>query len=1135
MNIKFYNLIPILLILTILCSLTAVNAADFLNETAVSDNDVGILTIENEVLQSGTGELNAINADDVEGISMEYGDSDDIIASSETGNSVLGDISITKLINDAKAGSTIVLEKDYTLNDLLFRKNNITIDGNGHTLSGAKLNRILTIEADYVTLKNINFVDAFNKRDKYGGAIYWNGQYGEIINCTFKDNEINISTKAINVYGGAIYFNKANNKVINSTFTNNAALYGNAIYFDYWGNVVDNCKFIDNKQITYDKDTSEIPSDSKLVYDWYRCIAGGAIYVNGNGNTIQNSVFQSNWASEGSAIYINKARNTITNCTFVSNREETNGAVYVDSSDCNILNSYFLDNKNNYYGTALSHIHSTSSVNVKDCWFGSDRFTTPDGLSGKVNLVNWYSLDLVDYTNGGDLNAMENLSAAFGSEKTFDLVFASNEGKIMSNVSNHLKFKALSYDEDDEYVEYGLSTLKYDGQSIKVIYAPKKQTKGVIELEIYGIGFKYTVKHIGGDTFSDLSRLCKGSGSNNVTLTHDYKYNSVSDSSSGISINDKNLIINADGHTLNGTGVSALFHVGIGVNLTIMNANIVECKKTFTNFGQITLINTTIENSKNSFVNYGNITLINSTVINDPGTLFNSKSVASLKAGNIKLINSTFIDIKRAIYEEISSRNKEKGKVVLDIENCTFQNIKELIFRAKSASIHNSEFDNITSKVNVYYGLDVTNNIFSNTDIDKSFFESKYNQINISNNWYGNTINNYGEKLVKSADVNNWIILNAEYTDDGTGIIVKLDEIYDTADKKIKSSDGLNTILNVTVNNQPKQEITLKNGEATIKLEDIGQNKHVLSIQYLSNEYTIELSKKTGSLSDLKKLIDNAADSVTLSKNYAYNESSDSLLAEGVVIDNSITVDGNDFTIDCAGKARAFLINADNVTIQNLKIINGYHEDRGGAIYWGTSNGSIINSIFENNTALKGGAIFQEEVLRISNSQFNNNKANDAGAVYRNAELILDNVTFNNNTPQDFEYLGGDDDDGDSSNDGQDTNANKIIKLKKPVKSILYSESSVQKIITKNNEITVYKYQLLLDTLNKIFNMDFTNGHILVYIDGKLVFNGTTTDDLFLLIYDLLQIIRGDHQIKVEFTDNKGNSKTYEENITFVE
>ena len=58
-----------MVVLTILCSLTAVNAADSLNETAATDNDIGILTIENEVSQSGTDELNAINADDVQSIS----------------------------------------------------------------------------------------------------------------------------------------------------------------------------------------------------------------------------------------------------------------------------------------------------------------------------------------------------------------------------------------------------------------------------------------------------------------------------------------------------------------------------------------------------------------------------------------------------------------------------------------------------------------------------------------------------------------------------------------------------------------------------------------------------------------------------------------------------------------------------------------------------------------------------------------------------------------------------------------------------------------------------------------------------------------------------------------------------------
>lgn len=146
------------MVLTILCSLTAVNAADSLNVTAVEDDN--ILTIENEVLQSGTDEL---NTDYVQSISKEYGE--DIKASSQTDNAIIQAASITKLIVDAKEGSTVVLDANYTLNNLLIRKNNITIDGNGYTLSGANLNRILSIESDYVKLINLNFVDGYNKSD----------------------------------------------------------------------------------------------------------------------------------------------------------------------------------------------------------------------------------------------------------------------------------------------------------------------------------------------------------------------------------------------------------------------------------------------------------------------------------------------------------------------------------------------------------------------------------------------------------------------------------------------------------------------------------------------------------------------------------------------------------------------------------------------------------------------------------------------------------------------------------------------------------------------------------------------------------------------------------------------------------
>ena len=83
-----------------------------------------------------------------------------------------------------------------------------------------------------------------------------------------------------------------------------------------------------------------------------------------------------------------------------------------------------------------------------------------------------------------------------------------------------------------------------------------------------------------------------------------------------------------------------------------------------------------------------------------------------------------------------------------------------------------------------------------------------------------------------------------------------------------------------------------------------------------------------------------------------------------------------------------------------------------------------------------------------------------------------------------------------------------------------------------NRQIQIIDNKLTLDVLNQIFNKDFRNGHLLVYIDGKLVFNATTTDNLLQIIFDLLNLLSGNHEIKVVFTDNGGNTNTYTENIT---
>ena len=77
---------------------------------------------------------------------------------------------------------------------------------------------------------------------------------------------------------------------------------------------------------------------------------------------------------------------------------------------------------------------------------------------------------------------------------------------------------------------------------------------------------------------------------------------------------------------------------------------------------------------------------------------------------------------------------------------------------------------------------------------------------------------------------------------------------------------------------------------------------------------------------------------------------------------------------------------------------------------------------------------------------------------------------------------------------------------------------------------------LALDGLNKLFDSDFTNGHLLVYIDGKLVFNEITAGDLSTPIFQITDDYIGQHQITVEFTPD-GNSNTtnkYTEDVLII-
>ena len=57
--------------------------------------------------------------------------------------------------------------------------------------------------------------------------------------------------------------------------------------------------------------------------------------------------------------------------------------------------------------------------------------------------------------------------------------------------------------------------------------------------------------------------------------------------------------------------------------------------------------------------------------------------------------------------------------------------------------------------------------------------------------------------------------------------------------------------------------------------------------------------------------------------------------------------------------------------------------------------------------------------------------------------------------------------------------------------------------MVKDNVVFEGRY-FTIQSLNEIFGQNFTNGHLVVYLDGKVVFNATVGDDNSLLSSRLL-------------------------------
>ena len=250
-----------------------------------------------------------------------------------------------------KGGGLCVLD---SVNNLVV--NGATFDGNKASSRGGGIYASDDFTANNITFSNCEATDAggavyvagnsaksiiqdstfTNSRAKNGGAVYWGGANGIIINSLFDNNTADEN-------GGAVCWSGDNGRITDSTFSNNTAgeNAGAIFWVGYNGNISGSI-FLDNAANYY----------------------GGAICWGGANGIIINSIFDNNTAGEnGGAIFWEGDNGTITDSIFDNNTAGQDGGAIYSSFNVEIRHSHFTDNAATDSGGAIYN------CSYEDCTF----------------------------------------------------------------------------------------------------------------------------------------------------------------------------------------------------------------------------------------------------------------------------------------------------------------------------------------------------------------------------------------------------------------------------------------------------------------------------------------------------------------------------------------------------------------------------------------------------------------------------------------------------------------------------------------------------------------------------------------------------------------------------------------------
>lgn len=432
--------------------------------------------------------------------------------------------SFSDLNKTVKSGSEIILDSDYffkiskdksLVEGIELNTDDLVIDGKGHSIEGAEVAVAFVINADNVTLKNINFKDCVcvfivnehsslkvsdcefgeNINSVAAGVIVNKGNV-EISNCEFRENAggaagciyndgvLNISNSLFKANysnnGGAIH-NNANSKmnIYDCKFYDNSAKPRYGVHESVgFGGAIGNFGTLEIRKCEFHDNSAELDGGAIDHLDGFMSVEDSIFknnksHVNGGAicsisdSTVSNSVFEENSArisddgNGGSCIYIRDCEVTCTDSIF----KESYSNSIVNWGNIILKNPEFSDNK-------ASPISNYGKMKLHD-----STFIKNDGILSNFNELEIYS----SYINGNHLNDSKRFiyndtllkihSTEFSKNKIEkDCIFNAGEIIIMESKFHENDFHTLIYNSENSDLTLSNGNFKANHLNSTLIY-----------------------------------------------------------------------------------------------------------------------------------------------------------------------------------------------------------------------------------------------------------------------------------------------------------------------------------------------------------------------------------------------------------------------------------------------------------------------------------------------------------------------------------------------------------------------------------------------------------------------------------------------------------------------------------------